>query len=138
MRYNIWPLDGAQVQGITINLVKFTLNTKVVHTWLVGSPNRPHMWGTILLRVKPLAPYLKKTTIEKKNINLTVCTFNNVNVNKHADRTWSDTHIFNVEIRQKQTASLVLLFLCLNPANMRSHTYCIDQVTLFLNIKQCR
>lgn len=31
-----------------------------MQTWLVGSPNRLHMWGTILFRVKPWAPYLKQ------------------------------------------------------------------------------
>ncbi len=33
--------------------------TTNAHTWLVGSPSRLHICGTILLRVKPWAPYLK-------------------------------------------------------------------------------
>lgn len=95
--------------------------TQSVLTWLVGSPNRLHMWGTILLRVKPWAPYLKKSAMEKKLFSLFALLMHTVN--KHADWMTSDTHIFSVEIRQKQTASLDLLFLCLNPPNIRSHTY---------------
>lgn len=35
------------------------------HTWLVGSPRRLHMWGTILLRVRPWAPYLEERNKNK-------------------------------------------------------------------------
>lgn len=45
-----------------------------------------------------------------------------LNENKHANLT--DTYTLRVEIRQKQTASLVLLFLWRKPPSIRSQTYC--------------
>ena len=35
-------------------------------------------------------------------------------------------YMLRVEMRQRQTPSLVLLFLCLKPPSIRSHTYCND------------
>lgn len=34
------------------------------------------------------------------------------------------THVFSVAMRQRHTPSLVLLFLCLKPPSILSHTYC--------------
>lgn len=39
------------------------------------------------------------------------------------------TYTFSVAMRQRQTPSLVLLFLCLNPPSILSHTYCKNNVT---------
>jgi len=44
-----------------------------------------------------------------------------------------DAYTLRVEIRQKQTASLVLLFLCLKPPSIRSQTYCKKKAFISFN-----
>lgn len=61
-----------------------------------------------MLRVNPWAPYLQNKTLNKKIKNKKLKN-RILNENKHVNVT--DTYTLRVEIRQKQTASLVLLFL---------------------------
>lgn len=83
-------------------------------TWLVGSPRRWQMWGTILLSVRLWDPNLQKQQQHQQQ-----------------QKPWTDeqsadgcvSYTFRVEMRQRQRPSLVLLFLCLKPPIIRSHTY---------------
>lgn len=99
-------------------------------TWLVGSPRRWQMWGTILLSVRLWDPNLLKQQTNQTYSIWTCSTYT------QSANGWCGTYTFKVEMRQRQRPSLVLLFLCLKPPIIRSHTYWNEQMHEFnLNVK---
>ena len=85
-------------------------------TWLVGSPRRLQMWGTILLSVRLWDPNLKHKTQQEPLKKHELTTDSRVQTHELF------THTLSVEMRQRQSPSLVRLFLCLKPPIIRSHT----------------
>lgn len=100
-------------------------------TWLVGSPRRWQMWGTILLSVRLWDPNLLTANLKKTYSIWTYSTYT------QSANGWCGAYTFKVEMRQRQRPSLVLLFLCLKPPIIRSHTYWNEQMHEFnVNVKR--
>lgn len=92
------------------------------------------MWGRILLRVRPWAPYLEnehtQNPIRHVKYHLSgkrtekSSELSNQDLKIASIRLRGLTHVLRVAMRQRHSPSLVLLFLCLKLPNILSHTYC--------------
>lgn len=90
------------------------------HTWLVGSPSRLHMCGTILLRVRPWAPYLEEKEKDLEMVlQLTGCPAS-------TDRRWLDLN-FHYEIAMKSSQQVWAWGLLAGAPVLGQHCYILGE-----------